>query len=132
MATEKQILDVPGLFDARPLGFVQCVTAGNLVFVAGQTGLDESAHIVSPNFDPQARRALLNVRHALEAANARPEDVTAMTVYLTDMNNLRTFSALKREMWGEVLATSTAVEVSALALPGLLIEITVTAVRAEA
>ncbi len=131
MAEEKQIVDVPGLFDSRPLGYVQCVTAGTLVFVAGQAGLDERLQIVSPEFAPQARQTLMNVRRALEAAGARPADVTAVTIYLTDMGNLRAFGAIKQEVLGEMQATSTAVAVSALALPGMLIEVTVMAVRSD-
>ncbi|MGI8688975.1 MAG: RidA family protein [Thermomicrobiales bacterium] len=131
MTEEKQIVDVPGLFDSRPLGYVQCVTAGNFVFVAGQAGLDERLQIVSPEFAPQARQALMNVRHALEAAGAGPADVTAVTVYLTDMGNLRAFGAIRQEVMGEMQATSTAVEVSKLAIPGMLVEVTVMAVRSE-
>lgn len=129
MTSEKQIVDVPGLFDSRPLGFVQCVTAGNLVFVAGQAGLDERAQLVSSEFAPQARQALLNVRRALEAASAQMADVTAMTIYLTDIGNLRTFGAIRREVLGDTGITSTAVEVAALAQPGMLVEVTVMAVK---
>lgn len=129
MSTGTQVVDVPGLFDSRPLGFEQCVVAGSLVFVAGQGGLDDGARLVSPEFSSQARQALLNVRRALEAAGTGPAHITAMTVYLTDMANLRTFSAVKREVLGETRATSTAVAVSALALPSMLVEVTVTAVR---
>lgn len=131
MATERQIVDVPGLFDARPLGFVQCLTVGSLVFVAGQGGLDERVQLVSPEFVPQARQALLNVKRALEAAGAQASDVTAITIYLTDIGNIRTFTAVRQEVLGDLLATSTAVEVAALALPGMLVEVTVMAVRPE-
>jgi 2-iminobutanoate/2-iminopropanoate deaminase len=124
----KRVVEVPGLFDARPRGYVQCVTAGNLVFVAGQGGLDERAELVSPEFEPQARQTLANVRRALEAAGARVEDVTAITVYFTDMSNLRVFGSIKSEVMPELVATSTAVQVSALALPGMVVEVTVTAV----
>jgi 2-iminobutanoate/2-iminopropanoate deaminase len=129
MPTHKQIVDVPGLFDARPLGYVQCITVGDLVFVAGQGGLDERVQLVSPEFGPQARHALLNVRRALEAAGASPADVTAVTIYLTDMANLRAYGAIKAEVLPEMQATSTAVEVAKLALPGMVVEVTVTAVR---
>jgi enamine deaminase RidA (YjgF/YER057c/UK114 family) len=129
MTTEKRVVDVPGLFDSRPLGYVQCATVGDLVFVAGQGGLDERLQIVSPEFTPQVRQTLSNIRRALEAAGAGPADVTAVTIYLTDMGNLRAFGAIKAEMLPEMQATSTAVEVSKLALPGMLVEVTVTAVR---
>lgn len=126
---EKQIVDVPGLFDARSLGYVQVVTAGDIIFVSGQGGLDERVKLVSDEFETQAREALLNVRRAVQAAGGRAEDITAITVYLTDMSNLRAFGALKQEVLGDVRATSTTVEVSALALPGLLVEVTVMAVK---
>ena len=129
MAAGRQVVDVAGLFDSRPLGYVQCVAAGDLVFVAGQAGLDKQFQIVSPEFGPQTRQALHNVRQALEAAGTGPADVTAVTIYLTDMSNLRAFGAIKAEMMPEMQATSTAVEVSKLALPDMLIEITVMAVR---
>ncbi len=128
MTSGHQVVDVPGLFDARPLGYVQCVAAGGLIYVAGQGGLNERLQVVSEEFAPQARQALLNVRMALEAAGASPENITAVTIYLTDMSNLRTFSALKQEIWGETQATSTAIAVAALAIPGMQVEVTVTAV----
>lgn len=132
MSTQKQIVDVRGLFDSRPRGYVQCATVGDLVFVAGQGGLDEYVQLVSPEFDLQARQALMNVRRALEAAGASPADVTAITVYLTDIGSLRAFGAIKAEVMPEMQATSTAVGVSQLAMPGLLVEITVMAVRSGA
>jgi len=130
---DKQIIDVPGLFDARPLGYAQCVIAGDLVFVAGQGGdVDAQMRLVSTEFAAQARQALANVRRALEAAGTTPGDVTAVTVYLTDMAHLREYGAIKAEVLPEMQATSTAVEVRRLALPGMLIEVTVTAVRTHA
>ena len=129
MTTDLHVVDVPGLFDSRQRGFAQCVTAGDFVFVSGQGGLDERFQLVSDQFAPQARQALLSVRMALEAAGASPATLTAVTIYLTDMSNLRDFNALKREIWGETRATSTAVAVSALAIPGMLVEVTVTAVK---
>jgi hypothetical protein len=39
--------------------------------------------------------------------------------------------AIKREVLGDVPATSTAVEISGLAIPVLLVEVTVTAVRPD-
>jgi enamine deaminase RidA (YjgF/YER057c/UK114 family) len=129
MTAVRQIVAVPGLFDSRPFGYVQCVTVGELVFVAGQGGLDERVQLVSSEFGPQARQALHNVGLALAAAGAGAADVTAVTIYLTDMANLRAFGAIRAEMMPEMQATSTAVEVTKLALPGMLVEVTVTAVR---
>jgi len=129
---QKQFIDVPGLYDSRQRGYEQCIVVGDLVFVAGQGGLDEQAQLVSPDFEPQARQALHNTRRALEAAGASPADVTSVTLYFTDIANLRAYSAIKAEVLPEMRATSTAVEVSKLALPGMIFEVTVTAVRSDA
>lgn len=126
--TTPRVVDVPGLFDSRPLGYSQCVVAGDIVHVAGQGGLDASLQIVSPDFEAQARQALMNLRSAVEAAGAAVVDMSAMTVYLTDISTIRLFGALKREVLGDIPATSTTVEVSPLALPGMLVEVSATAV----
>jgi enamine deaminase RidA (YjgF/YER057c/UK114 family) len=132
MMAQKQIIDVPGLFDSRRFGYEQCIVVGDVVYVAGQGGVDEQGQLVSPEFEAQARRALHNVRLALEAAGASPADVTAATVYLTDIANLRTYSAARADVLPEMHTTGTAVEVSRLALPGMLFEVTVTAHRPTA
>lgn len=132
MSLQKQSIDVPDLFDSHPLGYVQCLRVSNLIFVAGQGGLDAQLQLVSPEFAPQARQALRNVRRALEAAGATPADVATITVYLTDMNNLRAYLAIEAEVLGGMQATSTAVEVSRLALPGMVVEVTVMAVAPDA
>ncbi len=129
MSTQKRTVDVPGLFDSRPLGYAQCIRVGDLVFVAGQGGLDAQFQVVSPEFAPQARQALRNVRLALEAAGAHPGDVTTLTAYFTDINNLQAYLAIEAEELGGMQATSTAVEVAKLALPEMTVEVTVTAVR---
>jgi enamine deaminase RidA (YjgF/YER057c/UK114 family) len=130
MSGQKKIIDVPGLFDSRKLGYEQCVSVGNLIFVAGQGGdLDEQFRIAAPDFETQARQALANVRRAIEAAGGTPADIVAMTVYYTDIGNLRAFGAIRRELMPELQMTSTSVEVSRLALPGMLVEVTVIAVR---
>lgn len=127
---EQRIVDVPGLFDARTFGYEQCVAVGELVFVAGQGGdLDGQFRLVSPEFDAQAREACANLGRALAAAGATPADVTALTVYVTDIANLRAFGAIRAETLPDLRATSTAVEVSRLALPGMLVEIAAIAVR---
>lgn len=110
---------VPGLFDTARLGYAQVLVAGDLVFVAGQAGLDERFEVVSGEFADQARLAFSNLGHALHAADCTYASVVALTVYLTDIGQMQTYADIRREVMGEAVPTSTLVEVSALALPGL-------------
>lgn len=125
----KQIVPTPGLYDSRPRGYIQCITAGDLIFVAGQVGVDAQGQVVSSEFAAQAEQALTNVRIALEAAGASPADVTAITLYLTDMSNLPQLGPIRQRVLPGLEATSTALEISRLARPELLVEVTVMAVR---
>ncbi len=60
--------------------------AGKLFFSAGQIGLDpESGELVAPGVEPQARRALRNLRAVLEAAGLSMADVVKTTIFLVDM-----------------------------------------------
>ena len=127
----KQIVNVPGLGDSRPFAYAQCAVAGEFVFVAGQTGVDERFNVVSSEFEPQARQALANVRRALQAAGADFGDIVTMTVYLADIRHAREFLEIRKELLGDELAPSALIGGASFVLPGLLVEVQATAVRSE-
>lgn len=128
---EKKHVEVPGLGDSSVYAYAQCITAGNLVFLAGQTGVDEDYKVVSSSFGPQARQALENVRIALEAAGASQSNLVSMTVFLTDMRYGHEFLELRKEVLGEELSASAIIGVSQLAFPELLVEVQAIAVLPE-
>jgi enamine deaminase RidA (YjgF/YER057c/UK114 family) len=79
----------PGL--AVPSGFSHAVvtTGGRLVFLAGQTALDESGAIAGTNVVEQFERALGNLLTALRAAGGRAENLTSLTIYAVDLRDYR-------------------------------------------
>jgi enamine deaminase RidA (YjgF/YER057c/UK114 family) len=126
---EKEIVSVPGLAPTEALGFAQCVAAGDFVFVAGQTGIDEEWKLVSPDFDVQARKAFDNLRLALEAAGSSLDQIVTMTAFFADPRDIAAFSAIRREVMPGSLAASTAIGGASYVLPGILLEIEATAIR---
>jgi enamine deaminase RidA (YjgF/YER057c/UK114 family) len=72
---------------ARPSGFSHAVSApaGRLVFLAGQTGMDQGGQIVPGGVVAQFEQALSNLLAALTAAGGRPSDLASVTIYLTDV-----------------------------------------------
>ncbi|KAK1182747.1 RidA family protein [Streptomyces sp. NBS 14/10] len=116
-------VEVPGVGDPRRFGYAQAVSAGGLLFVSGQLGIDEDYKPVSDSFDEQAYRAMENVRRVLSAAGGGMEHLVSMTIYLTDMRNAPRFFDIRREILGEILVSSTAVAVSGLPLPNLQVEV---------
>jgi 2-iminobutanoate/2-iminopropanoate deaminase len=129
--TIQRTVAVPGLSSSREYGYAQVVVAGDLIFVAGQTGTDEQGQLVSPDFVPQARKTFENIERALQAVGATRRNIVAMTVFITDWRHGRDFCAVRSEFLGEHLATSALIGISQLAYPGALVEVQCTAARSS-
>lgn len=121
----RQIIKVPGLGDAAGYGYEQCIRVGDLVYVAGQVGVDANYKVVSEDITEQARQAFRNVQLALRAAGGDLQDMISMTVFITDMQrNFTPFIAVRNEfLKPPSLPTSAAIGVAALAFPTLKVEI---------
>jgi enamine deaminase RidA (YjgF/YER057c/UK114 family) len=101
------------------------VAAGkSMVFIAGQLSRNESGEIVGPkDMRAQIRQVGENLRVALEAAGARPEDIVKTTTYVTDIDEFFKHPDVRAEIFGQSLPTSTTVEVRRLSHPDLMVEI---------
>jgi enamine deaminase RidA (YjgF/YER057c/UK114 family) len=100
-----------------------------IVFISGQVALDDDGDLVAPgDFEGQARRTFDNIGRVLEQAGATFADVVKLTVYLTDISRLPDYGWIKAGFIPGQQPASTAVGVTALAVPGLMIEVEATAV----
>jgi len=64
------------------------IRAGNLVFTAGQLGIDpETGEFAPGGVNAQTRQALLNLNAVLEAAGASLGQVVKTTVFLSDLDD---------------------------------------------
>ncbi|MGW2085201.1 RidA family protein [Streptomyces sp. NPDC001880] len=74
-----------------PTGFSHAVTVtgGQLVFLAGQTALDQDGKVVGDDLPEQFATALTNLLTALGAAGGAPADLARVTVYATDVADYR-------------------------------------------
>lgn len=116
----------------RPRGYSNGIAAeGRQVFVAGQVGSTPEGDF-APDFGSQFRRVLENTVAVLAEAGAKPEHITRMTWYVTDLDKY--LAALKEvggaygEIIGKHYPTMTLVEVSRLVYDDALLEIETTAV----
>jgi 2-iminobutanoate/2-iminopropanoate deaminase len=121
----------PGLKNVRATvynHYVRVDQPKSMIFVSGQVARDSEGQQVGPgSMLEQTRQCLRNIQHNLEAAGATMSDVVWTTVYTTDIREFRQIVAAREEFFTDNLPTSTMVEVSHLADPGLLVEITVIA-----
>jgi enamine deaminase RidA (YjgF/YER057c/UK114 family) len=113
----------------KPSGFAHAVVAhgGRLVFLAGQTALDESGAIVGYNVVEQFEQALGNLLTALRAAGGRPEHLASLTIYATNLRDYRRhgkeLGAVWRKLAGPRYPAMAAVGVDRLWDPAALVEI---------
>jgi reactive intermediate/imine deaminase len=108
----------------------QAFRVGDLVIVSGQAAIDQDGHIVGVgDFDAQAEQVFRNLTRVLAAAGSGLDRVVKVTIYLTDMGNFPKIVDLRGTWFTPPYPADTIVEVSALALPGLEIEIEAIAVR---
>ncbi|WP_393061651.1 RidA family protein [Streptomyces sp. LN549] len=84
-----------------PAGFSHAVTAtgGQLVFLAGQTALDQRGDISGNTLPEQFATALTNLLTALRAAGGAPADLARVTVYATDVADYRANAAELGRIW---------------------------------
>lgn len=84
-----------------PAGFSHAVTAtgSRLVFLAGQTALDQQGDIIGATLPEQFAAALTNLLAALRAAGGSPADLARVTVYATDVADYRTHAAELGRTW---------------------------------
>ncbi|MFD7494090.1 RidA family protein [Streptomyces sp. NPDC059832] len=87
-----------------PTGFSHAVTVtgGQLVFLAGQTALDQDGKVVGDDLPEQFATALTNLLTALRAAGGAPADLARVTVYATDVADYRERAAELGRIWRQL------------------------------
>ena len=92
------------------------VSAGSLLFISGQLGMDTSGKLVADDVAAQAEQALRNIQLLLEANGATMMDVVKVTVYVTDINYLDLIAPVRMKCFPHDGPASAIVEVARLAL----------------
>jgi enamine deaminase RidA (YjgF/YER057c/UK114 family) len=124
-----QHINPNGLNDPSHYGYTQVTTIPantTLVYIAGQLGEDETGNPVAADFAAQLKQAFANLRTALAAVGAMPEQVVKITILSVnhDAEKQRLISAERNAMWqGERKPASMLIPVPRLAVDGLLFEI---------
>lgn len=104
--------------------FSQAMRVGDLVFVSGQAAIDENAQIVGEgDFMAQAHQVFKNLKLILEQAGSGLERIVKVGIFITDMSYFPQIIELRGEYFTEPYPADTIVQVEALALPGLMLEI---------
>ncbi len=118
---------------AEPSGhFSQAISVparGRLVFVSGMTARRPDGKIAGiGDVEEQARQVCENLKAALEAAGGTLDDVCRVDVYLRNVGDRERVNKVRQKYFRGPPPASTLVEVSKLASPEFLVEISAIAV----
>jgi 2-iminobutanoate/2-iminopropanoate deaminase len=110
--------------------YAQGVRVGNLIFTAGQGGLDPiTGQVVAVGIKEQTTRTIENLKAVLEAGGSSLGQVVKATVFLKDINDFAAMNAVYASFFegdSGTLPARTTVEVARLPR-NLLVEIEVVA-----
>jgi 2-iminobutanoate/2-iminopropanoate deaminase len=100
----------------KPIGpYSAGIRLGNLVFTAGQAGIDRATgELVPGGIEAETRQTLTNIKHVLEAAGSGMEFVVKITVFLRDMADFTRMNAVYAEFFREKPPARTTVQAAAL------------------
>ncbi|MGO8041416.1 RidA family protein [Rhizobium johnstonii] len=121
------IVNPKNLYDPSPNGYSTAVIVprqGRLAYISGQGGQD-STGALSPDFAVQVKQAYANLRTALDALGARPDQVAKLTVFVVDhdMSKLEVLTRNVKDMFGASLPAQTLIPVPKLAIDPMLFEV---------
>ncbi len=126
-ANNLTIVNPDRLHDPSPNGYSTAVIVppnARLAYISGQGGQDGSGAL-SPDFAVQVEQAYANLRTAIDALGARPEQVAKLTVFVVDhdMSKLEVLTRTVKAMFGDALPAQTLVPVPKLAIDPMLFEV---------
>ncbi|HXF86635.1 MAG TPA: RidA family protein [Anaerolineales bacterium] len=103
--------------------YSQAIRTENLIFTAGQIGMDPATmELVEGGIHAQTRQALTNLKHVLESADSGLNFVVKTTVFLQNMSDFASMNEVYAEFFPENPPARSTVQVAGLP-KGALVEI---------
>ena len=118
------------LWNAGLFGFSQGVLSEGqkTLFISGQAGIDKDVKVVE-GFESQCKLAFESIDAVLKEVGASFHNVVKINGYFVELQkNLTAYGTIAAQYFKGELPAQTLIEVKALALPGMQIEVEATAV----
>jgi 2-iminobutanoate/2-iminopropanoate deaminase len=120
----REYLPLPPEMAGRSYSPAVVTKGGKIVWLAGVTTLkDEQGKSLAGDVEGQTRFIFREIGRNLEKVGGKLEDVVTMTAYLTDARYGADFAKVRREVFPTNAPSSSQITVSALAVPGFMVEV---------
>ncbi|MBV8191678.1 MAG: RidA family protein [Alphaproteobacteria bacterium] len=124
----KHIVQVPGVLPYEPFGFTSCVRHGDVLYLSGLSALDPQGKVLGADIETQTVHAYRNIEQVLRAGGSDLDGILQMTSFVVDLtNNGQGYVEARKKILTRPTYTSATIGVSALMVPGLLLEVQCTA-----
>jgi len=129
MTDHQKILINPAGTEAiyESLKFSQAIRVGDQLWISGQVGIDDNFK-VREGLELQTRQAFQNLAQVIEKAGGTFGDIVELVTYHKDISEMPVFAKVKSEFFSDNYPAWTALGVSDLVMPELLVEIRATAI----
>jgi len=112
-----------------PEPYSYATRAGDTLYLAGQVSMNADGNVVGETVSAQARQVWKNISSVLAAAGSSIADVVKVTYYMQDIREIADEIQVRKEVFaGRPYPAVTAIQVAALGLQGLKMEVDVIAV----
>lgn len=125
---EMRIVNPPSL--AHPVGFNHGIltTGGRILFLAGQTALNQEGEIVAPgNIVAQYRQVLSNLQEVVQAAGGQMQNIVKITIFVKDRDDykahLKELGQVHKAFFGSYYPATALLEISRFFDDDAMIEI---------
>ena len=108
--------------------FSEGFVAGNTLYVAGQQGPDARGKVTGTDITLQTTNAIAAVKKVIEHAGFKMTDVVAVTVYVTDLNDVKKMNDVYIKLMPDPKPARATVQVAGL-IGGAKIEMSAIAVK---
>jgi 2-iminobutanoate/2-iminopropanoate deaminase len=112
----------------KGMPFSDGYVAGNTLYVAGQQGPDSQGKVTGTDITLQTTNAIAAVEKILKKAGFQMTDITSVTVYVTDLNDVPRMNDIYKKLIPDPKPARATVQVAGL-IGGAKIEISAIAVK---
>ncbi len=130
MPIQIERMNPPGT--TQPTVYTQLVRAGNTLYFAGQTAVNEKGELIGKgDMRAQVRQVYENLKSLLASQGATFDHLVKITVYTLSIDEFREAGDIREEYTGGKAPASTLLQIDQLASPDYLVEIEGIAVLEE-
>jgi 2-iminobutanoate/2-iminopropanoate deaminase len=113
-----------GVLAYEPFGFTNCVRFRDVLYLSGISALDPKGQVIGHDIETQTIQTFRNIEAILRAAGSSLDRILQMTGFVVDLAaNGQGYVQTRKRIIGAPTYTSATIGVSALMIPGLLLEI---------